>query len=481
MIKKLSRSMSLRYRILLILVIGIMGTQALSYGVWRYHEKQLHMSVIDKVSQNIAYRMLSTVQFFTSLPREYRHIVLDQLRQMGGTRFYVSLNQEQIFQDAIRDSDDKLITEENFNDIFSNNLPNTPIYVDFADPYQLRVHKQDTRLIDLPKKWSDRLLLEPLSAPVVVVQIPLEKGEWLYLASILPIYEIRKPRQFMSYNEMLYLLTLLIGVLLIAFVIVRQQVRPLKALQRAALKISEDISHPPIPETGSTEMRAAATAFNLMQHKIQEDLITRENLFTAMSHDLKTPITRLRLRVEMMAEHANQDALVQDIEHIDNLVKEALNSLKEQHKGECVSQLLLHECLSEVITTITDGEDIIQVNVPDIAFFSQASKLKQALSNIIENAIFYGQRCHIVAYRSGDSLTISVRDEGPGIPPDQYELAFSPFTRLEHSRNRYTGGTGLGLGIARSNIRKLGGDILLDNHCQGGLIVNIHLVNALNK
>jgi len=473
--------MSLRYRILLILVIGIMGTQALSYGVWRYHEKQLHMSVIDKVSQNIAYRMLSTVQFFTSLPREYRHIVLDQLRQMGGTRFYVSLNQEQIFQDAIRDSDDKLITEENFNDIFSNNLPNTPIYVDFADPYQLRVHKQDTRLIDLPKKWSDRLLLEPLSAPVVVVQIPLEKGEWLYLASILPIYEIRKPRQFMSYNEMLYLLTLLIGVLLIAFVIVRQQVRPLKALQRAALKISEDISHPPIPETGSTEMRAAATAFNLMQHKIQEDLITRENLFTAMSHDLKTPITRLRLRVEMMAEHANQDALVQDIEHIDNLVKEALNSLKEQHKGECVSQLLLHECLSEVITTITDGEDIIQVNVPDIAFFSQASKLKQALSNIIENAIFYGQRCHIVAYRSGDSLTISVRDEGPGIPPDQYELAFSPFTRLEHSRNRYTGGTGLGLGIARSNIRKLGGDILLDNHCQGGLIVNIHLVNALNK
>tara|TARA_R110001583_G_scaffold18101_2_gene72398 strand:- start:261 stop:629 length:369 start_codon:yes stop_codon:yes gene_type:complete len=95
-----------------------MGTQALSYGVWRYHEKQLHVSVIDKVSQNIVYRMLSTVQFFTSLPSEYRHIVLDQLRQMDGTRFYVSFNQEQIFQDAIRDSDDKLITEKTSTTFF---------------------------------------------------------------------------------------------------------------------------------------------------------------------------------------------------------------------------------------------------------------------------------------------------------------------------------------------------------------------------
>jgi signal transduction histidine kinase len=473
--------MSLRYRILLILVIGIMSTQALSYGVWRYHEKQLNVSIIDKVSKNIAYRMLSTVQFFTSLPREYRHIVLDQLRQMGGTRFYVSLNQERIYQDSISASDDKHIAEENFNQILSNNLANKSIFVDFVDPYRLRVHKQDTLLIDLPKKWSERLLLEPLSAPVVVVQIPLEKGEWLYLATILPVFEIRKSQQFMSYNEMLYVLILITGVLLIAFVIVQQQVQPLKALQRAALKISEDISHPPIPETGSTEMQAATSAFNRMQHKIQEDLITRENLFTAMSHDLKTPITRLRLRVEMMTEQPNQAALVNDIEHIDNLVKEALNSIKEQHQDESHSQLSLRECLAEVVSQLDYDKDLIQVNVPDLVFFSQASKLKQALSNIIENAIFYGQRCFISAHQTGDSLTISVRDQGPGIPPEQYELAFNPFTRLEHSRNRNTGGTGLGLGIARSNIRKLGGDILLDNFLQGGLIVNIHLVNALNK
>ncbi len=466
---------------MLTLLLGILITQGISYMVWRTQEQSHHLELVDKVSKNIAYRMVSTVKFFVSLPKDYRHIVLDQLRQMGGTRFYVSLNSERILQSYLPGNTDKDIAQQNFNHILNKELMFKDISVEFSEPSKLKVHKNDTLLTDLPKKWSGRLLMEPLSPPVVVVQIALSEKEWLYIATLLPVPEFMAPRPFISARELLYLAIMLAGVTVIAFFIIRQQTRPLRALQKAAEQLGEDISHPPIQELGSSEMRAAASAFNRMQQQIQGYICERENLFTAMSHDLKTPITRLRLRAEMIKEEKHRDRLIKDLTEIEQMVHSALAAIKDNDSQEPLARFQLNELLESIKEDMAQTQGEMQLNCSSIPLFCRPQTLKRALSNLIENAIFYGIKCDVEVAEKQQAIVIKIRDFGPGIANEQMEHVFNPFVRLEGSRNRNTGGSGLGMGIARNSIRSLGGDITLENHKVKGLVVTVYLVKEQTK
>ena len=287
------RFTSHRSRILLTLLIGVTLTQALSYIIWRDQENQKHYRIVDQVSENLAYRILSTMEFFEELPTSYRHVVLNQLRQMGGARFYVSINKQHLTQEELPSQKDKLIARSNFLRILGQSFDKDKIHISFTTAKTLTVHKDMTKLSDLPTRWSGRLMLAPIDSPISVIQIQLDDGQWLYVATMLPISDFMS-ESLIDPHDLLYLLFMLIGVSVIGAIIVHYQTKPLVAIQDAATTLSQDIYHPPMPVRGSAEMRDVASIFNQLQSKIQGYIQERETIFSAMSHDLKTPLTRLK-------------------------------------------------------------------------------------------------------------------------------------------------------------------------------------------
>jgi signal transduction histidine kinase len=468
------RFTSHKSRILLTLLIGVTLTQAISYLVWRDQENQKHYQVVDQVSENLAYRILSTMEFFEELPTSYRHIVLNQLRQMGGARFYVSINNQYLQQKEKPSQKDMLIARSNFMRILGQSFKQENIHISFTTAKTLTVHKDMTKLSDLPTRWSGRLMLAPIDSPISVIQIQLEDGQWLYVATMLPISDFMS-EGWIDPHDLVYLLFMLIGASVIGAIIVHYQTKPLVAIQDAATTLSKDIYHPPIPIKGSAELRDVASIFNQLQSKIQGYIQERETIFSAMSHDLKTPITRLKLQAEMIPMPKAQERLTRDLNMVDTIIEDALTALKSQHMATSLSEFDCYDLLQEIKDELPDTPWAVNIHKHHITLYTQLLPLRRALSNFIENALHYGQGCEITVKEQQESIQISVRDYGPGIPASQHEIVFSPFVRLEHSRNRNSGGTGLGMGIARTMIRKLGGDIVLQNHAQKGLIVNIFL------
>ncbi|NIC07838.1 sensor histidine kinase, partial [Billgrantia bachuensis] len=201
----------------------------------------------------------------------------------------------------------------------------------------------------------------------------------------------------------------------------------------------------------------------------------RERLFSAISHDLKTPITRMRLRAEMLDDPLQRERFCASLDELDLLVKGALASVKGFDLHEAVEAVDPRAVLDELAEELAlqGGQVSLSGDAEPLAVKPLA--FKRCLANLVENAVFYGKRAEVTLDDSPQQLSIHIRDHGPGIPEAQLGRVFSPFVRLEPSRSRNTGGSGLGLGIARHIARALGGDIALANHSEGGLLVTLSI------
>lgn len=210
-----------------------------------------------------------------------------------------------------------------------------------------------------------------------------------------------------------------------------------------------------------------------MQQRIREQIEERERLFSAISHDLKTPITRLRLRAEMLDDEVQRERFCAALDELDSLVKGALASVKGLDLHETPEPVALGPMIDDIAEALRlqGGHVIVRGDVPPLTVKPLA--FKRCLANLLENAVFYGQRAEVSLAEHAGVVTIRIRDHGPGIPGSQLSRVFSPFVRLEPSRSRHTGGSGLGLGIALHIARAHGGDIQLANHPQGGLCVTL--------
>jgi signal transduction histidine kinase len=264
------------------------------------------------------------------------------------------------------------------------------------------------------------------------------------------------------------LLVQLIIIVILTLVAVRWATRPLSDLAAAAEKIGAGGS-PELDEAGPTEVREAARAFNRMQTRIATYVRDRTRLLAAISHDLKTPITRLRLRSELLADDALREKYVRDLEDMEAMVGRAL----EFAKGHDVREPSQPINVTALVESLQDDyrEAGADVNVEGSArsFVGRPLAIKQALRNLIDNAVKYGGRARIIVADGDDALTIRIRDGGRGIPEDMLERVFDPFFRLEESRNPETGGTGLGLSIARNIADLHAGTLTLRNAEGGGL------------
>lgn len=272
-------------------------------------------------------------------------------------------------------------------------------------------------------------------------------------------------------------LILLVAVLVIAlYVVARSITRPLSRLALAADNLGRSISQPKLPEDGARELRHAARAFNTMQDRLHRYLDSRTRVLAAMSHDLKTPLTRLRLQVETQIDDpALQARFGRELDEMENMVHGALALFRNLNDDEALEPVDVNLLLATVREEFVEmGRDVTLEGRALAPLSGKPQALKRCLTNLVANAVKFGTRARIVA-RDGAQLEISVCDDGPGVPPEELEKVFEPFYRLESSRNRDTGGSGLGLSIARDVAQAHGGSLVLRNRPEGGLEARLTL------
>ena len=270
---------------------------------------------------------------------------------------------------------------------------------------------------------------------------------------------------------------LLVVLLVIAlYIAARGITRPLSRLASAADNIGRGLRVPKLEEEGARELRHAARAFNTMQDRLHRYLDSRTRVLAAMSHDLKTPLTRLRLQVETQIEDpALQARFGKELDEMESMVRGALALFRGLDDEEALEPVDIDRLLETIRGEFVEmGKDVTLEGRALGPVPGKPQALKRCLTNIVGNAVNFGARARILV-RDGARLEISVCDEGPGIPPEELERVFEPFYRLESSRNRDTGGTGLGISIARDVAQAHGGSLVLRNRSEGGLEARLTL------
>ncbi|OLQ79821.1 two-component sensor histidine kinase [Photobacterium proteolyticum] len=471
---------SLLARTLWFTLLAVFLAQLIATIIWYGQSKQRDLEGLESASASMANMFASTVTFFQSLPLEYRHIVLDQLRNMGGTRFFVSFNEEEILIDPIPSSQMKNTAVRVFEEVLSEKLPRLDVIrVEFSRPETLHVLKNDILLTDLPRSWAHYTLsLEPFNPPILVVQLELATNEWLYIAALLPSPYVTLEDEIITKQQVIFLIFITTLLLVFTYFMIRRQTKPLKRLANAANALSLDIYQPPLVEEGASELVTATQAFNRMQLRLRRYIDDREHLFSAISHDLKTPITRLRLRAELIDDEAKIEKFNRDLDELEMMVKGALQTVKDTDLHENLTQVDLSEMLRSIAERHNTKQ--IKVHIPNTKIAPMTGKplaLKRCLSNLIDNGVKYGHEVSVIVSDESDALVLIIKDKGEGIPEEMLEAVFEPYFRIAKDDE----GHGLGMGIARNIIHAHGGDMTIHNAKEGGLEVKVYIPRLLKE
>ncbi len=307
---------------------------------------------------------------------------------------------------------------------------------------------------------------------VAALSIALPDGRWLNARADLPAPA--PPTFARPYAVMLLLLTgLLIGAVLAG---ARFATRPLARLADAAERLGRGEPGEPIPEQGPEEVRRAIAAFNRMQERLARFVADRTRLLAALGHDLRTPITSLRLRAELLDDEEARERIVATLDEMQRMVEATLAFARDEAAGEPVREVDLAALVEGVVEDLRElGRPVELVASEPIVARLRPAAVTRALRNLVENAVRYGERARVALSREADEAVVRVDDDGPGIPADKLEEVFEPFVRLESSRSTETGGVGLGLAIARGIARAHGGEVELANRPEGGLRARLRL------
>lgn len=311
-----------------------------------------------------------------------------------------------------------------------------------------------------------------LAAPHdIIVDALLRDGTSLRLE-----YAFGPPPRDWPFQMLVTLLVLLTVTILVALLAVRLVIRPLQTLTAAAEALGADINRPPLPETGPSEVRRAAQAFNTMQDRLVRFIDDRTRMLAAISHDLRTPITRMLLRTESLNDAAMREKFQHDLSEMESMVDAALNYMRGIDAREHSQRVDLMALIDTVQADAEEtGKHVVVRQRQEAIVACRPMALKRALHNLVDNAVKYGGNAEILVEADIANIIIRINDNGPGIPPTERNRVFEPFYRLDPSRNRDQGGTGLGLSIARNIVRAHGGELTLCDRPGGGLQVVVTL------
>ena len=267
-----------------------------------------------------------------------------------------------------------------------------------------------------------------------------------------------------------------VSIAFLAYLVARMTARPFKQLAQAAQDLGQDINRAPLDLIGATEIRQASAAFNAMQARIRQYIFQRTQMLAAITHDLQTPLTRMRLRLEKVSDAELKERLIGDLSAMQEMVREGLVLARSMDTTETMQMLDVDSLLDSVCADAVDaGQQVTLAGKASMAVLGRPLDMRRCLGNLIDNAVKYGHEAYVCVDRLNGIARIRVRDKGPGIPRSEMGRVFDPFYRIETSRSRESGGTGLGLTIARNITEQHGGSITLANHPEGGLEVTLML------
>ena len=319
-------------------------------------------------------------------------------------------------------------------------------------------------------------LMAHLWAPgeVLEVSLRLADGTWLNFAA--------PPVTIAAFWRSPYFLSILATTLLVIGLSawgLKRATAPLGTLADAADRLGRDVNAPPLDENGPSEVRHAARAFNEMQRRLKSFVADRTQMLAAVSHDLRTPITRLRLRAEFIDDAEAQKKTLADLDEMEAMIAATLAFAADDAGAEAGRAFDLAALLQGLCDDAKDrGADAAYDGPAKLAFGGRPLALKRLFGNLIDNALKYGGNARVGLAADGRRVTATVADDGPGIPAQEMEKVFQPFYRVERSRNRETGGVGLGLAVARSIARAHGGEVTLFNRPGGGLTATVDMPQA---
>ncbi|MPY68576.1 MAG: HAMP domain-containing protein [Alphaproteobacteria bacterium] len=261
----------------------------------------------------------------------------------------------------------------------------------------------------------------------------------------------------------------------VAMIFMRNQIRPIRRLAAAVDSFGKGRDAPDFKPEGATEIRQAANAFTRMRERIQNAITQRTEMLAGVSHDLRTPLTRMKLQLALLGDRPETEELKYDVVEMEKMVEEYL-AFARGESAEKMVESDIAALLAEVVNGARYEDAVITLDASGaLTVPLRPNAFKRCIVNLVGNAAAYANRIAIDATRNGEVVSIVVDDDGPGIPEDQREAVFKPFFRLDSSRNRETGGTGLGLAIARDVVRAHGGDLTIEDSPMGGVRARLRL------
>ena len=458
-----------------VLFVGILLAQALGTWLWVEQFQSSERYRMIEVSESMGSRIGQTIAFFEKLPKQYRHMVLDQLRDMGGTRFFVSVNKQYIDLVPIEESEFSLLVRDNLQKSMVAQLGQIEdLEITFVNFDNLKILTGNNLMVALSPTWKRFALLDPEDeSPFAVIQFPIDEDEWMYLTAVVPRGELLLGIDWINGERIFTFLAVSLTVLLLTFLFVRWLILPLKVLAHQADLLGKGRNPRQLEEKGSKEIVATIAAFNSMTKRIQKFIADRERSFAAISHDLKTPLTRARLRVEGIEDGPIKENLIGDLDYLETMVKGSLQIMTDGVEYENTSVI----DLSLMLASILKKEEIlglpIKMNIKsNISMKGRALAIERLFSNVINNALSYGHGVEVSGQKKKTGIYIQIKDKGPGLSDADKENVFKPYYRLEHKLS--DAHTGLGMGIARSIANIHGGELELKDRKGGGLVVEVY-------
>ena len=302
------------------------------------------------------------------------------------------------------------------------------------------------------------------------ISVAIEKNHWINISSV------KKAHPFLG-GYLVVIAALFIALLLLYLWSANHLSIPFNEFLTASQRFGIDLQAPPMALQGSDEMREAIQAFNEMQARIRRLVSDRTQMLAAISHDLRTPITRLQLRAEYLKGQDQYEKALADLNEMDKMISSILAFSRDYASTEALERFDINALLETLCDDLVDtGKTVNYQNSSNrIAIDGRMMAIKRALTNLIENAVKYGKQADVTIEQSKQALHIKISDQGPGIPEHETDKVFEPFYRIDSARSPEQSGSGLGMAVARDIIRAHGGDIELSNNTTGGLTVAVTL------
>jgi len=450
-------------------------------GLLIYNQER-NLVLNNVAGQDIAERIAAVTRTVSGLPKSERGAVACS---QSGTGFAAMLTSEPLVQASDRSSPSKQVFGI-LSDLLNNPGPDKLRLLSTSSNEELAIMRpfSDTlqsctipleamgnmggmtmnmSMVRLMQGWSNNGLLQ--------VSLKLDDGEWLnFLTSTPENTQIWNPRFVLAFVVMAIIVTLL------SVWAVRRSIAPLDIFAKASEQLGRDMRAPSLSVDGPPEVSRAARAFNNMQKRLQKLIGDRTQMLAAISHDLRTPVTRLRLRAEFVSDDEQRQKMLADLAQMEGMISATLSFARLDSSDEELKCLDLAGLVQSVCDDGAElGHQVTYEGPLRVSFLGRPLALRRVFDNLVDNAVKYGKEASVLLVESKENIVITIRDKGPGIPDAEVERVFDPFYRVESSRNRETGGVGLGLAVVRSIIRGHGGEVTLSNCKKGGLCAKVTL------